>query len=250
MHLRNRADSHHTRVDAGHRRPDERTEWLDPELFGFHLARDHKSGRPVVDPTRVPGRDRAVRPEHRLQRGKLLGRCLRPRVLVTDELPRRNQLVGETARDVGSRPTSLRAQCKRVLLLARHLPLRGDVLAGLAHALARIALRVPRVDEPPAERRVVERAVAALECSRRLRRDERRATHRLHAARDEEVTVACDHRMASTHYGRQARSTEAVHGHSGDAVRQPREQSSEARDVAVVLARLVRAPEPDVFDLT
>ena len=42
---------------------------------------------------------------------------------------------------------------------------------------------------------------------------------------------------------------EPVDGHARDRLRQPREQRGHARDVAVVLAGLVRAAEVDVFDL-
>ena len=131
----------------------------------------------------------------------------------------------------------------------RDVPALGDVLARLAHRLAGIALLVARIDEAPAERRVVERAVAARERRVRLRRHERRPRHRLDAARDEEVAVARDHGVARADDGAQPRGAEPVDRHARDAVGQPGEQRREPRHVAVVLAGLVRAAEPDVLDL-
>ena len=93
-------------------------------------------------------------------------------------------------------------------------------------------------------------AVAARERGVGLRRDERRAAHRLDATRDEEVSVPGDHGMAGADDGRKAGRAEAVHRDAPDRVRQAGEQRGEARHVAVVLARLVRAAEPDVLDLS
>ena len=150
---------------------------------------------------------------------------------------------------VGLRPALLRAQREGVLVLAAHAPALGDVLARLAHRLAGVPLLVAGVREPPAEGRVVDRPVPARVRGVRLRRDERRARHRLDAARDEEVAVPGDHRVAGADDRGEARRAEAVHRHARDGLRQAREQRREPRDVPVVLARLVRAAEPDVLDL-
>ena len=55
--------------------------------------------------------------------------------------------------------------------------------------------------------------------------------------------------MAGTDDGGEARGAEPVDGDAADRVGQAREQRREARHVAVVLAGLVRAAEPDVLDL-
>ena len=73
--------------------------------------------------------------------------------------------------------------------------------------------------------------------------------HRLDAAGDEEVAVARDHGVACPDDRREPRRTEAVDGDAGDRVREPGEQRGEAGDVPIVLARLVRAAEPDVLDV-
>ncbi len=112
---------------------------------------------------------------------------------------------------------------ERVLLLARDAPAVGDVLAGLAHRLEREELRQLRVDEAPAERRVVERAVAARERRLRLRHDERRAassTRRRPRRRGRR-------RRATTAWqadddGCEAGGAEPVHGHARDASRAAR----------------------------
>ena len=57
-----RPDPHDRRVDARGRRADERPERLDPERPRAFLARDDERRGAVVDPARVPGRDRAARP--------------------------------------------------------------------------------------------------------------------------------------------------------------------------------------------
>ena len=102
--------------------------------------------------------------------------------------------------------------------------------------------RQPRV-------RVVDRPVPACVGGVRLRRHQGRARHRLDAAGDEEVAVARDHRVAGTDHRGEAGGAEAVHRHARDRFRQAREERREPRDVPVVLARLVRAAEPDVLDL-
>src|SRR5437868_12259199 len=113
-------------------------------------------------------------------------------MLVVRRLADGDELVVEAARVRGRRPTLVRPESERVLLLARDAPALGDVLAGLAHRLEAEAISDPGIREAPAERRLVHRPVAVL----RLRRDERRARHRLDAARDEEISVTGDHRVA------------------------------------------------------
>ena len=183
-------DAHHARVDAGRGRAAEHAERLDAEVARPLLAGDHERRRAVVDAARVAGRDGATRPERGLQRAELLGRRLGPRVLVALDAGDRHQLVGEPAGGVRLGPALLRAERERVLVLPRDTPPFGHVLAGLAHRLGRELRGVGGVHEPPAERGVVQRAVAALERLRRLRGHQRRARHRLDAAGDEQVAVA------------------------------------------------------------
>jgi hypothetical protein len=170
-------------------------------------------------------------------------------MLVVLELTGGDQLVREPSRLLRGRPALLRAERERVLVLAAHAPALGDVLARLAHRLARVPLFVAGVREPPAERRVVDRPVAARVRGVRLCGDEGRTGHRLDASGDEQVTVPGHHRVTGTDDGGQPGGAQPVDRHSRDGLRKPGEQRGEARHVAVVLAGLVRAAEPDVLDL-
>ena len=146
---------------------------------------------------------------------------------------------------LGGRPATVALKCEGVLILAGDPVALGHVLAGLAHRLERKHLLHARIREAPAERRVPGRAVAVL----RLRRDERRARHRLDAAGDEELAVSRANRMRSADDRREPRRAEAVHSDAGDALGQPSEQRAHARDVAVVLPGLVGGAEVDVLYL-
>src|SRR5205085_4765587 len=106
------------------------------------------------------------------------------------------ELVGEAAGRVRRRPPAVRAESERVLLLARDAVALGDVLAGLAHRLERELLGEEWIREAPAERRVVDDPVAARKGLVRLGHDERRAAHRLDAARDEELAITRRDRVA------------------------------------------------------
>jgi len=75
------------------------------------------------------------------------------------------------------------------------------------------------------------------------------ARHRLDAARDEEVAVACDDCVAGADHGGEPGGTEPVDRDARDRVRQAGEQRGHPRDIAVVLPRLVGGAEPDLFDL-
>src|SRR5438552_1102200 len=89
-------------------------------------------------------------------------------LVVEPELARhvadRNDLVVKAAGFGRSRPPLMGYEREGVLVLARDTPALGDVLTGLTHRLGREHLRELRIRETPAERRVVERAVAARQC--------------------------------------------------------------------------------------
>ena len=118
---------------------------------------------------------------------------------------------------LGGRVPLLRAQRPGVLVRARDAVALGDVLAGLAHRVDAVALAHPRVHEAPAERRVGERPVAAREGRLGLARHQRRARHRLDAARHEEVAGAGLDRVRGRDDRLQARGAEAVDGLARDA---------------------------------
>src|SRR5581483_2719110 len=172
-----------------------------------------------------------------------------PRMLVARDVADSDELLVEPPRLRRRRPAPVRLQSELVLLLPRDAVALGDVLAGLAHRLERKELLHLRVREPPPEMRVVGHLVAARERLVRLREHERRTRHRLDAAGDEEVAVAAHHCMTRADDRAQTRRAQPVDRHARDRLRETREERGHARDVAVVLPRLVRAAEPDVLDL-
>ena len=105
-----------------------------------------------------------------------------------------------------------------------------------------------RVREAPAEGRVGHLTVAALEGRLGLELDVRRPGHRFDAAGHEDVAVADHDRVGGRIDGLEAGAAQAVDGLPGDLDRQPGQEAGHARDVAVVLARLIGAAEDDVFD--
>ena len=167
-------------------------------------------------------------------------------MLVTRQPVDGDELFVEAARVRSGCPALLRAKRESVLVLARHAPALGDVLPRLTHRLEREELGKSRVREAPPELRVVFGRVVA-DVGPRVH--ERRAAHRLDAAGDEEVAVTGSDRVRRRDHRGQSRSAKTIHRHPGDGLRQAREQDRHARDVAVVLARLVGGAEVDVLDL-
>ncbi len=106
----------------------------------------------------------------------------------------------------------------------------------------------PRVDEPPAERRVDE-LLRPRQAISRSRQDERRPAHRLHAAGHADVAVAEGEIGGRPVERVEARAAQPVDGRSRHRVRQPGEEHGHAGDVAVVLAGLVGGAPHDVGDL-
>jgi hypothetical protein len=102
----------------------------------------------------------------------------------------RHELVVEAAGlDRGDGP-ALALEREGILTLATDAPALGDVLGGLAHRV-RVVLGCERgIDEPPAERRVLQLARPAVPGPLGLGHDVRRPRHRLDAATDEHVAVA------------------------------------------------------------
>ncbi len=247
-HRGDRADPHHARIDARDGRGDEGAQGLDPELVRLRLAREHERRGAVVDAAGVAGRDGAARTKRRLQPGERLGRRRRPGMLVHAHLADGDELVLEPPRLLRGRPPLLRADCERVLILARDPVALGDVLTRLAHRLEREHLLQAWVGEAPAERRVPDRLVPPGERRVGLAQDERRAAHRLDAARDGDLRVAGQDRVARGHHRREARRAEPVERHARHRVGQSGEERGHAGHVAIVLPGLVRAAEVDVVD--
>jgi hypothetical protein len=104
------------------------------------------------------------------------------------------------------------------------------------------------VDEAPADRGVDQLNVPAREAALRFERRERRARHRLDPARENEVGLAEANLAGGLDRRLQAGRAEPVDRQARHRRGQAREQGGHARDVAVVLARLVRAAQVDLLD--
>ena len=104
-----------------------------------------------------------------------------------------------------------------------------------------------RIHEAPADRRV-EHLLRAREGCIGLRQHVGRAAHALDAAGDDEIGLARAHQARRDGDRVQARAAQAVHRDARHFDGQAREQRRHAREIAVVLARLVRAAEHDVVD--
>ena len=159
----------------------------------------------------------------------------------------RLDLLGEEARGLRLRGALLRAERKRVLVLARDLVILGDVLGRLRHGVDAVLLLHQRIDEAPADGGVLDRG-APLERLLRLAHHERRARHRLDAAGDGEVDLARADALRGEAHRVQSRRAEPIDGDARHRVRQAREQQRHPRDVAVVLAGLVGAAVIDLVE--
>ena len=160
----------------------------------------------------------------------------------------RHDLVVEAAGLRGGHRAPVRLERECVLVLARDAVALGDVLGGLAHRVRVAQLLHARVREAPADRRVGDLRVAAREAALGLQHHERRARHRLDAARQHELRLAEPDLARGLDDGLEPGRAEPVDGHARHLLGQPGEQARHARDVAVVLARLVRAAHEDLVD--
>src|SRR2546430_17078186 len=133
-----RAQAHDLRGQRGHSGGHDPRQRRDAELGRLDVAHRHDRRRPVVERAAVPRGDRAVRAEHRLERGDLLQRGPGPGAVVGADHGAVRQGDGgdltlpETVGD-GLLGQVLRADPELVLLLARDAAQLGHVLRGLAH---------------------------------------------------------------------------------------------------------------------
>ena len=187
----------------------------------------------------------------RLELGQRLERRLGARALVA--LDGRLALLGghrhggdllrEPALVGGLHGELMAAQREAIQIGAGHLELLGDLRRLRGHHLARegvgeavVGHRVNRVD------------VAHAEAEARLGQQIGRPRHRLHAARDGELEVACAHSLVDQADGPQARGTDLVDRLGGDLLGNPRlDLGLPGRDLA--LTRLQHLAHHHVLDL-
>ena len=135
----------------------------------------------------------------------------------------RDDLGGEPAIVLRRGRLVLAAHGESVLILAAYLPFLRDVLGRGRHRVVAISVLHLRVDEAPADRRVVHLGVA-VEGARRLGHDEGRAAHALRAAGDHHVGLAAADDPRRHRHRVHARAAQAVEGHPARSVGQAGEQ--------------------------
>jgi len=159
----------------------------------------------------------------------------------------RHDLFAEKARRPRFRRPPLAAVRERILVRALDPELLGDILAGLGHGIDAVLSLQQGVDEPPAERGVLDRS-CALEGDLGLAHHERRPRHGFDTAGDRQLDFA----RLDCSRGRTDRiqpgSAEPVDRGARHHVRQAGEQECHPRHVAVVLACLIGAPHEDVVE--
>ena len=166
-------------------------ERLDPACARPLLRADDDARRPVGHPGRVAGRRRALGVEDRLQRGELLERRVAADALVRGQVADGDDLVLEEPGVLRSRGTLVRPVRPRVLVLAgdAELARHGGCLLDHVEAVER---RREAVEDHVVEHLAVAEAVAEAPLGQQIRR----ARHRLHATRhDDVVATGRDHQL-------------------------------------------------------
>ncbi len=255
-HGRHRAHAHDARRHAGARRADDARQRLQA-IFLDRLPRgDEQGGGAIIDARGIAGRHRALFAERCRQFRQFLDRGAGAGMFIGGN----RQGVAFSLRDrdgddlLGKAAALLRPDGARlalggigILIGARDLVLGRDILRRLRHGLDAILRLHQRVDEAPADRRVVDFGTAR-EGRLRFGHHEGRPRHGFDAARDHEIGFArldlpCrrDHRI-------EARRAQPVDRQSRHGFRQARQQGRHARHIAVVLARLVGAAQDHFID--
>ena len=254
LRRRHRAEAHDVRRHAGRRGRDDAPARRQAVLLDRLLARDDDRARAVRQRRRGPGRDDAAALERRVELRERLGRRVRPRHLV---LGQRAVLERHARRDRARRCSAAAAVrcCER-------RPHASDSSREMPSSTATSSAVSPRliVALPPSTSRMrgftsrQPSVVSAISPAARPRPragfaiTTRRAGHRLDAAGDDDVGLAGADLLRGRRDRLQARRAQPVDGVAGDLVAQAGEQDGHARDVAVVLARLVGGAEDDLVD--
>ena len=207
----------------------------------------------VGERRRAAGRDDAVGLEGRLELGQRLERWCRPagpRPRLTSPLP-----VSTATKSSASRSRLAAVSCwERRPQASESSRLMPSRIATSSAVSPRLMVALPpsrslnlRVDQAPAQRGVGH-VGGGRPRPRALGQDHRRARHRLHAAGHDDVGLAAADLLRGRRDGLQAAGAQPVDGVAGGLVGQAGEQRGHARDVAVVLARLVGGAEDHLVD--
>ena len=159
----------------------------------------------------------------------------------------RRDLRGEAAIALRGGGAALALGRESILILAAYTEFLGHILGRLGHRIDAELRLHQLVDEAPADRRVVHLGLA-IEGAGRLGDDEGRAAHALDAAGDDQAALPAADRPRRHRDRIEAGAAEPVQRHAARRLRQPGEQPRHARDVAIVLARLVGAAVDHILD--
>jgi hypothetical protein len=253
---RSGSDPHDARWNTCDGRGDHARLGREPEALHCGLRGDQQRAGTVVDARRVAGRHGAGLAKRCPQLRERFERRVRSRMLVAIHLHdlalaacdrHRDDLLSEPAALLRSDRLLLARQCEAILRLTRHAVLGSDVLCRLGHRVDAVLRLHQRVHEAPADRGVEDLGIAA-ERARRLALHERCTRHRLDAARYQQVHLASLDRAGRDADRVHAGAAQPVDRRARDLGGQPGEQGRHARDVSVVLARLVRAAVDHVLD--
>jgi hypothetical protein len=264
---RHRPVAHDPRIDAGAGRAEPAQLGPEAEFVRLVPAREQERRGAVVDAAGIAGGHRAALAEGGLEFRHVLerGRELEPAVLALaaarmlvpldpDGLAPApgygdgDDLVREPAGVHGRDGAAMAFDGEGVLLLARDLHLLGDVLRRLAQADDGIHRVHPRVVKAPADRGVPHLRMPHLGRALRLRHGPGRPAHGFDTAADEDIALLGDDRLGRLIDRLERRGAVAVDRDAGHFLREASEQHRHARDIAVVLARLIAAAGVDVIE--
>ena len=228
-----------------------------PSSLGLGVAHHDDRGGAVVQRAGVAGGDRAVGPEHRLQRRRASRRWCRrggrrpcvttvPSGVVTGVISRSKKPFS-----CDSTGPLLRPGGELVHLLAGHALGLGHVLGGLAHGDVDVGEARRRRPRRPGRPRARLRCAASASAKRVVRAGVGRAVHEaahgLDAGGDEHVALAGLDRVGGHADRLQRRRAVAVDGDAGD-VGMPASMRGDAGDVVARLAGRLAAAHDHVLD--
>ena len=256
-HRRDRADPHHPRRNARRGVAENAGDRLKSMRFRRFARGDDQRRGAVVDAGGVARRHAAALAHDAAKPGQRFEGRVGARVLIRLDAGHapfaildldRDDFLPERPFRLGRRGALLRAQRERVLVGARNLIFVGDVLGRLRHRIDAVKLLHRRIDEAPADGGV-ENVRRPLKRRLSLAHDERGAGHQFGAAGDRELNLARLDPPRRRGDRLHARGAKAVDGCARNGLGQAGEQERHAREIAVVLARLVGAAEKDLVEL-
>ncbi len=245
----NWAHAHDARRDPSAACADDTGSRSEPPAPYRIVGGDQQRTGAVVDARGIAGGDAAAGSYHRAKFSQIINGRVATGVLVarhhdriTLGAPHRNRhdLAVEKTGLLRRQTTLLGAQCERILIVAGNVEFGGNVLRSLGHRVNPVLRLNGRVDETPADGRVLD-ARAARISGLRFAYHEWRTRHAFDSASDDQIRFAAADRARRLRHCFQPGGAESVHRAARNIDRQAREQPDHAGDVTVVLAGLVSA---------